>query len=488
MKDRFSKNFLFLLLGTLFFFYGNGNIHYAVSTWLFPIFFLAVSRKPSGVVSYAIIPILLAIASHFSFWKFIPSQPNEILYYVPILLGLSYGFIFWIDRFLYSKLDGIKSTLIFPLAYTSLDFLINLLSPLGTTGVLGYSQIEFLSFSQLASLTGMWGLTFMITWFGSVMVWAFSNFHKDKKGVYKGMVVYSTILAALLTYGIIRSNSDQKDGFVKIAGIHSNDKSEDTELWKRLRKKDTTGFKSLSNNQIQKLIEKTNSESSKGAKIVVWSEILLQILKQDQDSLTNVFKSLAKENNIFLLTNPFIINQKGKKSENKIILFGPDGKVLREQNKFGGNFLEGTKEGSKELSSIETKYGNLTGLICWDADFPSIVKQINRLGTDILLIPASDWKEIAPLHTTIAVFRGIENGCSVVRQTRNGLSIMTDQFGKEITQMDHFENEEWIMSGEVPKKRVWTLYPIIGDLFGWIALLGLGILVLRKQNTAPNNV
>lgn len=488
MKDQLLKKLLLLSIGLLLFFFGNGNVHYAFATWLFPVFLLYASRTTKPVISYALIPILLGICSHFSFWKFIPSRPNEILYYVPFLLGTLYGFVFLIDRFLYPKINGFIASLIFPLAYTSLDYLVNLLSPLGTTGILGYSQIEFLSFSQLASLTGMWGMTFMITWFGSIAVWCLFNFQTRKKQIKNGILIYTSIFLSIIIYGEIRLGLNNELEKVKISGIHTNEKSEDFELWGKLRNKDTIGFEKLSNQQIQKLIDKTISESEKGAKIIVWSEISLQILKKDQDSLVNIFKSLANQNDIYLLTNPFVINVKGKKSENKIMLFSPDGELELEHYKYGGNFLEQTREGSKRLSKIETQYGNLSGLICWDADFPSIVKQIHNLKTDILLIPASDWKEIAPLHTIIAIYRGIENGCSVVRQTRNGLSIMTDQKGNTISSMNHFENKDWLMTGEVPKKRIWTLYPIIGDLFGWLAFLGLGILTfLALKNTAPNN-
>ena len=35
----------------------------------------------------------------------------------------------------------------------------------------------------------------------------------------------------------------------------------------------------------------------------------------------------------------------------------------------------------------------------------------------MILVPASDWRAIDPLHTHMALLRGIESGCSVIRQT-----------------------------------------------------------------------
>jgi apolipoprotein N-acyltransferase len=56
---------------------------------------------------------------------------------------------------------------------------------------------------------------------------------------------------------------------------------------------------------------------------------------------------------------------------------------------------------------------------------------------------------------------------------------MTDPRGKIIAQMDHFKNTSWVTVGQVPNKRWFTLYPVIGDLVGWLSLLGL-LYVLYK--------
>ena len=141
--------------------------------------------------------------------------------------------------------------------------------------------------------------------------------------------------------------------------------------------------------------------------------------------------------------------------------------------------MEGTLQGDKIIKAVTTDYGKLSAIICWDGDFPSIVKQVGKLQADILFVPASDWEQIDPAHSIVTIFRGIENGCSVIRQTRNGLSIMTDPRGKIISQMDHFKNTSWVTFGQVPNKKWFTLYPIIGDLFGWLSFLGLLYFVFK---------
>ena len=477
MANKLPKTILLLSIGLFFLYFSNGRYSFAWATWLFPIFLLKVSRNEKKIFSFLIIPGLFGMVSQLSFWKFSYSDPNNILFYFPFFGGVILGLLLFIDRLLYFKLRGFTATLVFPLAYTIADFLSNLFNPFGTTGVLGYSQSEFLSFSQLASLTGMWGLTFMITWFGSVVCWYLDSYDK-KVNVNKGLAIYFSILISILVYGGIRLSIPLEKGTVKISAFHTYDKdAELNQMFKSFRSHDTLAFKKISNITISRLINTTIAEANGGAKIVVWGEGSPVILDSDEDSLIQVFKTLAVQRKIYLLTCPFSMATNAAKPENKILLFAPNGNVVLKHTKYGGSFIEGSVQGDKIIKAISTPYGNLSALICWDADFPSVVRQVGKSSADILLIPSSDWKEIDPLHTFVAIFRGIENGCSVVRQTQNGLSIMTDPLGRTIAKVDHFSSNSWIMTGQVPTKRLWTLYPIIGDLFGWLSIIGFIIIL-----------
>jgi apolipoprotein N-acyltransferase len=486
MNNRVIRNIAFLLIGSVFLYFSNGRYSFALAAWLFPVFFLQVSRKEKGIYSSVFIPLLTAVACQLSFWKFTNDNPSNILFFLPFILGLPMGLLFYLDRKLYSNSKNFSATLIFPVIYTSFDFLLNLFNPFGTLGILGYSQYDFLSFSQLASVTGMWGLTFMITWFGALLFWVGENY-SDKKKVVKGASIYFAILLSILFYGSIRLNYPLPDGTVRVAGIHTHDKRiEGEQMNSFLEKGDTAGFKSISDTIVHRLIRETIRQSEAGARIVVWSEISAKILQSAEAGYIEKFKQLAREQDIVLIATPFVVSQDEKKSENKVLMFSPAGELVLIHYKYGGNFMEGTKEGNRVISAVATDYGKLSAIICWDGDFPSVVKQVGQLQTDILFEPASDWEQIDPAHSIVTAFRGIENGCSVVRQTRNGLSLMTDPRGKIIAQMDHFNNTSWVTVGQVPNKRWFTLYPVIGDLVGWFSLLGLLYVVymaLRKKKS-----
>jgi apolipoprotein N-acyltransferase len=78
----------------------------------------------------------------------------------------------------------------------------------------------------------------------------------------------------------------------------------------------------------------------------------------------------------------------------------------------------------------------------------------------------------------MATFRAIENGVSLVRQADNGLSIATDPFGRTLAAVDHFATEDRVTVAQVPSKGVFTVYSVIGDLFGWLAVAGFGTITI----------
>ena len=94
--------------------------------------------------------------------------------YLPVAVGV--GVVFWLpylaDRLLVNRLRGFAATLVFPLLQVSLEYFITIVSPLGSWGSLAYTQHSFLPFLQLLSITGMWGLSFLIAWLAPVVNWA----------------------------------------------------------------------------------------------------------------------------------------------------------------------------------------------------------------------------------------------------------------------------------------------------------------------------
>ena len=109
--------------------------------------------------------------------------------------------VFWLpylaDRLLVNRLRGFAATLVFPLLQVSLEYIITTVSPLGSWGSLAYTQHSFLPFLQLLSITGMWGLSFLIAWLAPVVNWAWEQDFALQR-VRTGVLTYGGILALVL--------------------------------------------------------------------------------------------------------------------------------------------------------------------------------------------------------------------------------------------------------------------------------------------------
>src|SRR4029078_1735258 len=114
------------------------------------------------------------------------------------------------------RLRGLSSILVFPLALTTIDLLGSLLAPALTSFLLpslfavagawdspGYTQAGIAPLVQLVSITGMWGLTFLLAWFASTAnaLWE-HGFELRRTRV--SLVTFGAICGAVLIFGVVR--------------------------------------------------------------------------------------------------------------------------------------------------------------------------------------------------------------------------------------------------------------------------------------------
>lgn len=118
--------------------------------------------------------------------------------------------------------------------------------------------------------------------------------------------------------------------------------------------------------------------------------------------------------------------------------------------------------------------------ICFDADHPGLIRQIGLKEADILLLPSADWSAIVPYHSYMSVFRAIENGVSLVRPVSNGQTLAVDSRGRVL-----FSTQETATSGWVPVNKTKTIYPYINDLFVWMSILGLFVIIIVRKLFIP---
>jgi apolipoprotein N-acyltransferase len=125
---------------------------------------------------------------------------------VPIF-GIGYGLLWSLpylaDRLAFRRLRGFSSTFVYPLAATTLEFIYIRTSPLGAWGATGFTQYGDLPLMQLASVTGMIGITFLMGWFASVVNWAWESRGRGVE-IRRGLGALCIVFAAVLIFGFVR--------------------------------------------------------------------------------------------------------------------------------------------------------------------------------------------------------------------------------------------------------------------------------------------
>ncbi len=411
------------------------------------------------------------------------------------------------DRLIVPRLRGFIATLAFPAAYTSMEYF----SSLGSFGAftsIANTQYGNLALMQLASVTGIWGITFLITWFASVVNWAL-----EKRFVWhavrRGALLYVGLLSLVLLAGGARLLLfPPKANLVRVVGLSASQSALAAQqqnlptttqmalITGKASQADLYQARAVYAPVADELLSRTQQEASAGAKIVVWPETGVSVLQEDAPALIRRASALAKQEGIYLDLGLAVIQTnltRGPSVMDEAVLLDPTGKIVWTYEKTHLVPFEETGEivqGNGKVPWVDSPYGRLGNVICFDLDFPSTIRQAGQAGVDLLLAPSNDWQAVDPMHTQAAAFRAIENGFVLVRQASHGLAMVVDYEGHVLAASDFFTTGQQVMVANVPVRGVHTIYAVIGDLFAWLCLVGvvvfagMAILLSRRHAAA----
>lgn len=468
-----------LLAGSLLVGFSQGSWQAPLAAWIGPALIIRYARDHRSGRGY--LPVLLAsiLAISIGFSQvWLGGFPMPM----PVILAIGIGFLgslpYLVDRLLSPRLQGFSSTLAFPLAATTLEFVNLHGSPLGMWGATGFTQYGNLPIMQLASVTGMIGITFLMGWFAAIANWVWENRAKTPE-LRSGLLIFGGVLSAVLIFGYVRLNASplsRTEGTIRVAGITAVTTSGIGDM----REVDPQIFRDA-------YFEATAREAQAGAQLVTWPEIAGLGPASEEETWVSGAGEIARQYGIYVALPIFSFypdtgEPGGQPAENKLLLIDPSGVVVLEHVKYGGSIFEGYRvQGDGILRYVQAPFGALSGAICWDLDYPGTVQQAGANGTGLMLAPSSDWLTIDPIHTHMAVFRAIENGMSLVRQTNAGLSMAVDAYGRVLAQTDFFGATDRTMVAQVPVEHVATLYTAFGRWLEWLAPAGLLALVVISR-------
>src|ERR1700730_1006519 len=195
------RSWLWLLCAAALLLFADGRNPIALTAWLAPTLLLRFVRTQSARRGLAIAYVALVVIRGFAMRGMIPIP--GIFYYIFIVIsGVSALVPYIVDRLVAPHLKGVLNTLVFPCTLVVAQFVYSH-GPMGSWGSIPYTQSGNQPLIQLLSVTGLWGITFLIGWFAAVVNWSWESGPTPSRA-WGPLVLFSCVYVAVILLGAAR--------------------------------------------------------------------------------------------------------------------------------------------------------------------------------------------------------------------------------------------------------------------------------------------
>lgn len=402
---------------------------------------------------------------------------------------LIYGFVF---RVLFNAAP--KSYLIlYPLFWVIYEYLRTFTEISFPWGLSGYALMPVLPLAQFASVTGVYGLSFILV-LGNTILFNTLFFKRNKDTSLTKKILLPGFIAFLLLiafWGNVRIKSNRNSvATKKISLIQSNI---DQANW--------SGRKSLikSLEKTDLLIKEAEKESSD---LVIFPESGIYTYLQRDRFATRFVRNWQKLLNTPLLlgtlhteklqNNPYykhhVFNSVFHLSEERSpfemyhkMKLVPFSEALPFEGMFPILSRINLGESDFRTGKDETIFDINGGIkaapyICYEIIYPNFVRRRAASGANLLVTVTNDgWfgKSTAPyLHAAMARMRAVETGLPLVRCANTGVTFAIDPVGQIVNKGDLYTSE--VITADVPFYSLNTIYRRFGD---WFPLASVGVFI-----------
>ncbi|MBI3460822.1 apolipoprotein N-acyltransferase, partial [Candidatus Acetothermia bacterium] len=359
-------------------------------------------------------------------------------------LALYWGVFGWLFSVLQKSVPGLH-WLAVPALWVSLEFVRSLTHYGFTWGYLSdalYAQPELI---QISSLTGAWGVSFLIALVNLLFVRALK--HRQVRFVLAGLGVIT--LALLTGYFLMNSDATQTVRSLEIAIVHSHVNQLDRS----------------SPSQTDRLVELYASQVEQSVQdpvdLIVLPETILPAFILRNPEVFSRFSSLAIAKRAWMIvgTIDYRLDHPGA-LYNTAALLSPQGQLVSTYDKV-------------QLVPFSTDIGSFATPICFESIFSSISRYFIKAGSQAIITITNDgWFKDSlalPQHFAKGVFRAVETGRYFVQASNAGISGIVSDKGVILETTD--AKTEKTLRGRIVLQDGWTFYTSYGDWF--IVLLSL---------------
>jgi apolipoprotein N-acyltransferase len=379
--------------------------------------------------------------------------------------------------------------------------------------LLGYSQSQWLTVIQVADLTGVYGVSFVIVLINAalaeIILWTIRKYRTLPLRQPATLFPWATpatallIFTATLLYGasVLRA-TDLPSSSLNIGLVQAN--IDQAHKWDAAYRHDTLDR-----------YARLTGEAADRTDLIIWPEAATPFLFEQELAYRGEVEALIRHYSVPLLFgSPALRYYANGKPYlmNSAYLFSPEGRILGRYDKrhlvpFGEYiplksflfFLEKLVEGigDFEAGTVPTVLalpaksdGQATPLprapakfgvvICFEVIFPDLVREFVRDGADFMVTITNDaWfgDSAAPYqHFGMVVLRAVENHIAFARAANTGISGFIDPYGRVLNASPIFT--EQAMIGRIPVRNAPTFYSRHGDVFAYGCVIITGLFLL----------
>ena len=458
---------------------------WSLTPWvaLAPLLAIATARTPrasflwgwaSGTLFFAV--LLRWLQFTFQMYSTIPWP----LVYGPVLLlaaycGLWTGAVAWAVSWVSVRRSAALALLLAPFFWVAAEWLRGHLFGGFPWGTLGYSQYLRLRVIQIAELTGVHGVSFLLLAVNAALAGCVALRWRHALA---GVGAAAVLVGATLVFGTMRLAEPPPSASTRVTIIQPS--IEQPMKWEPRHTAETLGIYFA-------LLRRVAGEHTS---LVVWPETAAPTILRQDPGLVERFRAASAELGVPMLlgsvdvvnrrfrNTAFLIDQRGIVSRYDKIHLVPFGEFVPLSGLL--EFVRGWAEFIAELEAgshavvFKTPPAPLGVVICYEGIFPDLFRQFVRDGALLMLNMTNDaWfgRTSGPeQHLAMYPFRAVEHRVSVVRAANTGVSAFIGPTGMILRRLHLFERG--VMTESVPLRARETLFTRFGD---WLGLLSLTV-------------
>ncbi len=436
----------------------------------------------TGFVSFLGILYWIIVAVHtYGRIHIIPS--GLILLLLVVYLSLYVGVFAFLLNYIRQRIQW-DMVIVAPFLWISLEYVRSFFLTGFPWATLGYSQYMNLPFIQLADITGVYGISFLILLVNSAIYDFISIMGRRERPLplREGVVVLA-ILFVVFGYGVAQIKRVEKISFrqrkMKIGLAQGN--IDQSIKW-------NAGYQEETLRIYQNLSSVLAKEKPS---LIIWPETATPFFFQSEERYRPLVTEVAEMTGAYLLFGSPSFDLVNGRVEyyNSAYLVSPGKEVIGRYDKihlvpFGeyaplSEFLfflgslsaVGNLSPGKLVQNLRFPSGDFGVLICYEIIFPNLCRKFVKKGADFFVTITNDaWfgRTSAPhQHLSMATFRAIENRVSIARAANTGISAFIDAKG-EIRKRSGLFTQETLV-GRIGPRIEETFYTRYGDVFALVS-------------------